>query len=66
MGKCQSRIKVLETLAAGTTEEIQVPWIDSLTVLPILFEFHSNSWFLSSYLIIQYIHAGFGVTATTN
>lgn len=24
LGKCHSRIKVLETLAAGTTEEIQV------------------------------------------
>jgi len=47
LGKCQSRIKVLETLAAGTTEEIQVSWIKFWIVLLIPFEFRFSNWFLS-------------------
>lgn len=47
LGKCQSRIKVLETLAAGATEEIQVSWIKFWIVLLILFEFRFSNWVLS-------------------
>ncbi|KAJ6701727.1 KINESIN-4-LIKE ISOFORM X1 [Salix koriyanagi] len=48
LGKCQSRIKVLETLAAGTTEEIQVllSQLQQIKVCDFVIQYFSSMLFL--------------------